>query len=143
MSRIGKQPISIPEKTTIELVDGSVVVKGPLGELKRSVKDVISVRVSDGEVFVEPKRDDVQALWGTYASHISNMIRGVNQAFEKKLVVEGIGYKVAMSGSDLTLNVGFSHPVTLKIPEGLTVSVEKNVISISGPDKEEVGAFAA
>ncbi len=145
MSRIGKQNIIIPEKTDVSISDGIVRVKGPLGELSRSVRDEISIEVVDGAVVVNPKRKTkfTHALWGTYASHIKNMIHGVNTAFEKKLVVEGVGFKVSTTGDTLTLSVGFSHTVELTIPENVTVSVEKNVISISSPDKEAVGAFAA
>lgn len=146
MSRIGKQPITIPEKTEVSVSDMEVRVKGPLGELTKAFRPVdVSIKVGDGSVLVEPKRTTKvsRSLWGTYASHIKNMIAGVNKPFEKVLVLEGIGYRVEVSGTNLVLSVGFSHPVTLPIPEGLSVSVEKNVITVSGPNKETVGQFAA
>ncbi len=145
MSRIGKKIILIPEKTEVNLSDGSVVVKGPLGELSRSFKPDISIRIEGKEISLKPVKNtnNSNMLWGTYASHITNMIKGVNEVFTKKLVVEGIGYKVERSGQDIVLNVGFSHSIKLEVPEEVNVEVEKNIISISGSDKEKVGQFTA
>jgi len=145
MSRIGKQPIEIPTGTEVSVVDGYVFVKGKGGELKKRIHDAVEVSVSDGHVTVTPANDShlATALWGTFASHIRNMVSGVNEPFVKKLVVEGVGYKVGISGDKLVLNVGFSHPVEIQIPEGITATSEKNEISISGIDKEMVGEFAA
>lgn len=145
MSRIGKKPISIPEKTEVNISDGKVSVKGPLGELSRSFKSDINIKIEGKEITLKPVKitNDSNILWGTYASHITNMIKGVNEVFTKKLSVEGIGYKVDKQGNDIVLNVGFSHPVKIAIPESVNVEVEKNVISISGSDKEAVGQFAA
>ena len=145
MSRIGKRPINIPEKTSVTVKDGVVKVRGPLGELSRTVRSDVSVAVTDNQVVLKPTAGTqlASALWGTYASHISNMISGVNTSFEKKLIVEGIGYRVEVSGDKLTLIVGFSHPVILPIPKELSITVQKNVISIKGSDKECVGQFAA
>ena len=145
MSRIGKQQIIIPEKTTVTVAEGTVVVKGPLGELTKPVHGAVTVAVQDNEVTVTPNDESklAQALWGTYGSHLVNMIGGVNKAYEKKLVIEGVGYRAEASGNKLTMTVGFSHPVVMEAPEGVTVAVEKNVITISGPDKEAVGQFAA
>lgn len=149
MSRIGKQPIKIPENTKVSISDDVISVKGPLGELSRALHEAVSVKMQNNEIVITPTNTSrlAQALWGTYASHVKNMVRGVNEVFEKKLVVEGIGYRVnlldSLSGKNLELIVGYSHKVVLVIPEGLTVVVEKNNISISGPDKEKVGQFAA
>lgn len=149
MSRIGKQPVTIPEKTEVSVSDTSVSVKGPLGTLSRQLHKAISVAVEEGKVIVTPTNTtkQSQALWGTYTSHIKNMVMGVNQAFEKKLIVEGIGYRVNLSdspsGKSLELIVGYSHPVVLEVPEGTTVTVEKNIITVLGSDKEKVGQFAA
>ena len=145
MSRIGKNPIAIPAKTEVSVKDGTIFVKGPLGELKRDFAKGVKVTVEGKEVKVEKTEDTIftRALWGTVASHIRNMVAGVNQPFMKKLVVEGVGFKSAVSGKNIVLNIGFSHPVTIEIPAGLTVTAEKNIISVSGIDKEAVGSFAA
>jgi large subunit ribosomal protein L6 len=145
MSRIGKKPIVIPAKTEVKVAGNTVTVKGPLGELIREFKPTIKVVVAEGSVNLTPVKNTLEnnALWGTYASHLMNMIEGVNKAFERKLVIEGIGYKSDVKGDELTLNVGFSHPVKIKIPKILKVTSEKGIISISGIDKEIVGRFAA
>lgn len=145
MSRIGKRPIPIPQKTEVAVASGSVSVKGPLGELSRRTHRDITIEVADGEVIVRPQSETKtnRALWGTYASLIANMVRGVNTAYEKKLVIEGVGYRAEMRGSVLSLSVGYSHPVDIAVPEGITVAIEKNEITVSGPDKEAVGQFAA
>jgi len=145
MSRLGKKPIEIPTNTQVSVVDGVVSVKGPLGELSENIHPSIGVEVKDGTVVTVPKDDSIstKALWGTSSSLISNMVEGVNKLYEKKLVVEGVGYRAEMSGNTLVLTVGFSHPINLEIPEGLTVVVEKNVITISGISKHKVGQFAA
>jgi len=150
MSRIGKQIVNIPEKTEISLVDGVLTVKGPLGTLTRNFgKDnganQVEIVVADKEVTVKPRFETpkARAMWGTYTSHIKNMVAGVNTAFEKKLILEGVGFKIEHSGNDLILALGFSHKITKTIPEGLTVVVEKNNMSITGSDKEKVGQFAA
>lgn len=145
MSRIGKKPIIIPQGTKVNVSDGIVSVKGKGGELRRKLHPSIDVKTEGTEVIVSPQDDSriASALWGTFASHITNMISGVNEPYEKKLVVEGIGYKVALQGKMLVLEVGFSHKVELAVPEGLEVSSEKNEITIKGIDKELVGQFAA
>ena len=145
MSRIGKQPISIPEKTEITISDGVLTVKGPLGELTREVRPEVDIKIEGDNVITAPADDSVFAgsLWGTYASHIKNMINGVNKPFEKKLIVEGVGFKADVKGSDLVMRLGFSHDVVVPIPKDLTVTAEKNVITVSGIDKEKVGSFAA
>jgi len=146
MSRVGKQIITIPEKTNVTKDGGFVTVKGPLGELSRGFKKDVEITIGeDGKISLKPTTDTPlsRALWGTYASHIINMINGVNKPYEKKLIVEGVGFRSAVAGKILTLNVGFSHEVTVDIPEGLTVTAEKNTITISGIDKELVGQFSA
>ena len=146
MSRIGKQPIAIPEKTEVAVgSDGTLVVRGPLGTLSRRLREEIGVVVSDGflRLTLAKKTRLARALWGTYASLIANMVQGVTAPFEKRLVVEGVGFRVEQSGKNLTLQVGFSHPVVITIPEGLSVAVVKNSITITGSDKEAVGQFSA
>lgn len=145
MSRIGKQSVAIPEKTEVVITDNAVRVKGPLGELSQTLHPQVRVSVEGDEVKVEPVSQSKlsRSLWGTYASLIKSMVRGVHEPFSKKLVVEGVGYRVGQSGNKLELSVGYSHTVTLEIPEGLSVLVEKNEITITGPNKELVGQFAA
>lgn len=145
MSRVGKQQISLPEKVECSMASGVLTIKGPLGTLSREFKSDIEIVCADGVVTFTPKRNDVdtKALWGTYASHVGNMVEGVSKGYEKKLIIEGVGYRAALSGAKLTLNLGFSHPVDMPIPEGLKVAVDKNVLTITGIDKELVGAFAS
>lgn len=152
MSRIGKKIITLPEKTELTVSDGLVSVKGPLGELSRRIHPLIKVNVEGNNITLNPAKETAEssALWGTSASHITNMVMGVNTPFEKKLILEGIGYKSEVtdsgqtgSGQKINLALGFSHPVIVQIPAGLKVGAEKNVITISGSDKELVGQFSA
>ncbi|RME30261.1 50S ribosomal protein L6 [Candidatus Parcubacteria bacterium] len=147
MSRIGKNPISIPGQVSVSFDEDARVVrvKGPKGELERKVRPEVAVAVADGEVRVSIASRGVlaRALWGTTASHIRNMIKGVTQGWSKVLEVHGVGYRAEVAGNALKLLVGYSHPVLLPVPQGVSVSVEKNVITISGIDKEAVGQFAA
>lgn len=145
MSRIGKKPVELPSKTEVTVTDGVLTVKGPLGVLTKDIHPSIAVSIEGNVVQVSPKNETrlARALWGTFASHVQNMIAGVNKAYEKKLVLDGIGYKMAVAGQELTLSVGFSHKVIMFIPEGVTATVEKNVLTISGIDKEVVGQFSA
>jgi large subunit ribosomal protein L6 len=145
MSRLGKKPIEIPEKTELKVEGNNVVVKGPLGELSVEVHEKLNLKMEDNTLSVEPKKKDLEsnALWGTNVSLIRNAIDGVNTEFEKKLIIEGVGFRAAVQGDKLVLNVGFSHPVELKIPEGIKTEVEKDTISVKGIDKQKVGHFAA
>ena len=145
MSRIGKKIIAIPEKTEVTYSNGLFTVKGPLGTLSKKFKQDIEITVGEKEITLVPKRVTLEnkALWGTYASHIMNMVNGVTTPFVKKLILEGIGYKSEVKGTNLVLALGFSHLVNVPIPEGLKVTAEKNVITATGVDKEVVGEFAA
>jgi large subunit ribosomal protein L6 len=145
MSRIGKKEIVIPKGVEVTK-DGDVVkVKGPQGTLTKTFRDDITVTIADGKVTLNIKRNDKfsKSLWGTYASHIINMIKGVETPYTKKLILEGVGFKSEVKGKELHLALGFSHPVVVKIPEGLTMTAEKNNITITGIDKELVGSFTA
>lgn len=145
MSRVGKQVITLPEKTEIN-VSGSVLhVRGPLGELSKTLHPSIEININGREVTVVPKKLtlETRALWGTFASHMKNMVDGVNKPFEKKLILEGIGYKSEVKGNKIVFALGFSHPVEVEIPTGLKVTAEKNNITVSGSNKELVGEFAA
>ena len=145
MSRIGKKVIVIPPKTEVTLSGDILTVKGPLGTLSKKFKQDILITVGATEITLVPKRITLEnkALWGTYASHIMNMISGVSTIVQKKLIIEGIGYKSEVKGSNLVLALGFSHPVNIPIPATLKVTAEKNVITASGIDKELVGEFVA
>lgn len=145
MSKVGKQILAIPPKTEVSIASGEVVVKGPHGELRRAVPSDITVATNEGRVTVTPRTSSrlAKALWGTYAAHIKNMIAGVNTPFKKVLLLEGIGYKSELSGGSINFSVGFSHPVKIPVPKGISATVEKNVITITGADKELVGQFAA
>lgn len=146
MSRIGKQIITIPEKTEVTLHDGAVAVKGPLGELSRTFNDKIKMTIADKEITLVPvggEEGSTKALWGTYAAHIKNMIAGVNKKFEKKLIIEGIGYRAELSGDKITFSLGFSHKITVAIPKGISVAIDKTTMTISGIDKDLVGSFSA
>ncbi len=145
MSRIGKKGIAIPEKTEVTVMGNVVTVKGPLGTLTRSIRDDVSVTVEGSQVTLVPNNDSIEslALWGTFASHINSMVLGVNTPFVVKLELQGIGYKVEVKGTSVHLALGFSHPVEVPIPQGITVVTEKNAITVSGIEKDKVGEFAA
>lgn len=145
MSRIGKKGIAVPDKTTVAVANGVVTVTGPKGTLERTFRSDIKISVADNHVSVEPVRINKQtaALWGTYASHIQNMVKGVNTPYEKKLILEGVGYKSEVKGDKLQLALGFSHPVFVQIPKGIEVKAEKNLLTFTGIDKELLGRFVA
>jgi large subunit ribosomal protein L6 len=145
MSRIGKKVITLPANTELTLVGSSMSVKGPLGTLTRELHPLIEVKLDGSTVTLAPKKEtlETKALWGTYAAHLINMVNGVNKPFEKKLILEGIGYKSEVKGDKIVFALGFSHPVEVMIPSTLKVTAEKNVITIAGSNKEEVGMFAA
>lgn len=145
MSRLGKQPVVLPDGVEATYIDGMMTIKGPKGSLSRHFKSDVVIKMEDKTIDLEPaKNSDVaKALWGTYASHIRNMVTGVTEGFTKVLELEGVGYRAEVKGSDISLNVGFSHPVLLPIPEGVKAEVEKSVIRLSGIDKEIVGQFAS
>ncbi|MBP6884433.1 MAG: 50S ribosomal protein L6 [Candidatus Pacebacteria bacterium] len=145
MSRIAKQPIEIPSGTTITFVDGLLTVKGAKGTLTRAFRNEVDFKIEGNTITLSPAKDEIfaRALWGTYASHVKNMITGVNTPYVKKLILEGVGFKSEVKGKDLVLALGFSHGVTVAIPEGLTVTAEKNNITFTGIDKESVGQFAS
>ncbi len=145
MSRIGKKPIIIPAGTEVKVSGQTLSVKGPLGTLVRDFKPAVSFAVASGALSLTLEKKDRESapLWGTYAAHAANMIKGVTTPFQKKLLIEGVGFKAEVKGEELVLNLGFSHPVKMKIPKGLKVVVEKGAISISGIDLELVGLFAA
>lgn len=145
MSRLGKQSITVPAGTEVSVAGAMITVKGKGGTLERPMHPAINVVVENGAVSVNPANSSrmAKALWGTYASHVRNMVAGVNTPFVKKLQIEGIGYRAELAGKQIKMALGFSHPVLVNIPEGITALVEKNIITISGANKDQVGQFAA
>lgn len=145
MSRIGKQEIEIPDGIKVAQSGTTFTVIGPKGSLSKVFRDDIAIALSDKTIKLDVKRNDKfsKALWGTYASHFKNMIKGVQTPYTKKLVLEGVGFKSEVKGKELHLALGFSHPVIVKIPEGISMKAEKNVLTFEGIDKELVGSFAA
>lgn len=146
MSRIGKDPIAIPNGVKVEIKGTHVKVTGSKGSLERDIRPEIAVREEDGKLLFEPNGSSkrVMAFWGLTRSLVNNMIVGVDQGFQKKLVVEGVGYRASSAGSTLTLNVGYSNPVEFALPKGITTEVDKdNTITVDGIDKELVGQTAA
>ncbi len=146
MSRIGKKPIPIPAGVQVDVKDSSVMVKGPKGELSRSVNPFITVAIQDGNVNVSRPNDSKfnKALHGLYRSLINNMILGVTKGYEKKLEIVGVGFKGEMKGKRLVLNIGQSHPLVFVPPDSVTIACETpTMIKISGMDKELVGQVAA
>jgi len=145
MSRLAKKPISVPAKVTVTAVDGTLTVKGAKETLARAIHPFIDITVGTEGVQVSQKNNTklAKALTGTFAAHIRAMISGVETPFKKTLELNGVGYKVEQKGKDLVFSVGFSHQVTLTVPEGLTATVAKNVITVEGADKQKVGQFAA
>lgn len=146
MSRLGKLPIALPSGVSAVIVDDFIIVKGPKGELKQKLHTAVNVVISDSDIKVTPAEagaKNASAFWGLYASLIRNMVEGVSKGFEKKLEINGVGYKVAGGGSKLTFALGFSHPVEFTLPAGVTSAVDGKFITVSGADKQVVGEIAA
>lgn len=146
MSRIGKLPVKIPGEVKATLEGDMIKIKGPKGELKQEIHPRVKIDLKEGEITVtvkDPEDKDDRSLWGLFRVLINNMVIGVTEGFEKKLEINGVGFKAASSGQKVILNVGFSHPVTFPFPAGIAVKVEKNVMTVSGIDKQMVGEIAA
>jgi len=145
MSRIGRKPILIPEGVTVKIDGQKIKVSGPKGELERKIRSEIKIEMKDDKIMLSPQIESKQtaAFWGLFRSLVFNMVEGVVKGFEKKLELHGLGYRAAKEGEDLILQVGFSHPVKIKIPENITFEVEKTLITVSGIDKEKVTQIAA
>lgn len=157
MSRIGKKPILIPENIEVKIDPDLIIIKGPKAELKQPLPPEIKVGLEDKtlinggvekkikqlQVGLNKKTKNSQAIWGLFRSLIFNMVKGVSQGFEKKLEIEGVGYRAAVQGKKLILNVGFSHSVEIEAPAGIEFAVNGNVITVSGADKQIVGQIAA
>ena len=144
MSRLAKKPVAIG-KAAVSMADGVLTVKGMKGTLTKRVHPSVEVTVSPEGVMITPKDRSrlAKALTGTYASHVKNMAQGVETPFVKKLIMDGVGYKMEVKGRDVVLTVGFSQTVSLPIPEEVSAKVEKNVMTLESANKESVGQFAA
>ena len=146
MSRIGKMPIAILEKVDVAIVDNNIKVKGPLGELSFDFSDKVKVVKEENSIIVTPVDDSANALWGTTRSIINNLVIWVAEGFKKSLEINWVGYKFEVSGTKLTLSIGFSHKVDVAVPAWLKVVMDekaKNVLHISGADKQLVWEFAS
>lgn len=146
MSRIGKKPIVLPKGVTATLNSGVLEISGPKGKLEQAVHKDVVVTIAEGEIVVSVPKPDVKAqraLWGLFRSLVSNMVTGVTTGYEIKLEVNGVGFKVVLAGKQLTLNLGFSHPIVVTVPADLEVEVDKNTIVVKGISKQVVGQFAA
>lgn len=145
MSRVGKKPIEIPKGVDVKIEGDLVKIKGPKGELSRKIRPEIKAEINEGKIFILPQIETkkTKAFWGLTRTLLANNVKGVTEGYEKKLQIEGLGYKGEMAGENLILRAGFSHPVTIKAPAGIKFSVDKNIITVSGIDKELVGQVAA
>jgi large subunit ribosomal protein L6 len=145
MSRLAKKPIQIPAKVTVTSLDGILTVKGPKDTLSRSIHPTISIEVTSEGVVITANNSSklAKALTGTFAALTKAMVDGVETPFKKVLILNGVGYKVELKGNELVFAVGFSHPVVLKVPEGITATVVKTTITLEGSDKQKLGQFAA
>lgn len=146
MSRIGKQPVPVPSGVTVSIDGPTVKVKGPKGELQTVLVDLVEVSMADGEVKVAPRDDSnpARAAWGLSRTLIANMVTGVTTGFTKSLEITGVGYRAALQGKALQLNLGYSHDVSYPIPDGISITTPRpTAIVVSGIDKQQVGQVAA
>lgn len=146
MSRIGKMPIAIPAGVTVDIAENNkITVKGPKGTLERVVAEELEIKIEGEEIIVNRPNDlkRIKALHGLTRTLVSNMVVGVVDGYTKTLEINGVGYRAAKQGKDITLTIGYSHPVILTDPEGIESKVEENKIIVSGIDKEKVGQYAA
>lgn len=146
MARIGKKIITLPANVETKVSAGMLVVKGPKATLERTIPPTIFIDIEDKKVKVSPvdeQAEDVEVITGTYVSHLENMIQGVTEGYTKKLIIEGIGFKADVKGTELVLSLGFSHPIAMPIPSTVKVVSEKGIITVTGSNKEEVGQFTA
>ena len=143
MSRVGKMPVIIPEKVEVQIQGSCVSMKGPKGVMEKTFSNAVHIDKQESVIVVSTKNTGHNAIWGTTRSLIDNMAIGVSEGFVKKLEFNGVGYKVMVKGTTLQLNLGYSHPIEYKLPEGVAAKVNKNIIEISGIDKALIGFVAA
>lgn len=143
MSRIGKQPVNIPDNVQVKIEDGVIFVEGPKGKLNENLVPNTNVEIIDNQIIVSvknPENKDLRSRWGLQRSLINNMVLGVTEGFEKKLEINGVGYKVELKGRILVVNAGYSHPVEYNLPEGIDCNIEKNLMTFTGIDKQLLGS---
>lgn len=145
MSRIGKQPVSIPNGVEVKIQGKELVFKKGNVEKKLDTKDLVNVALEDNSIVFSSKSDDRKdrAFWGTFRSLSQNIIIGINEGYTRKLEINGVGYRAAVKGNVVELQLGFSHPISYELPKGINASVEKNVITLTGDDKQTIGQVAA
>jgi large subunit ribosomal protein L6 len=146
MSRTGKKPVAPVGGVTVTISDRTVTAKGPKGEQSLTLMEIVNAKQTDGGIVIEPANDskEARAAWGTTRALINNMVIGVNKGFEKKLQIQGVGYRAAMQGKDLKLSLGFSHEVVFQTPAGITIAAPTQTeVTITGIDKQQVGQVAA
>lgn len=146
MSRVGKQPVSLPQGVDVKINGQDVQVKGPKGTLNRRFHDLVEIQQADGELRVKPRETSqtARAMWGLSRALLNNMVLGVSQGFTRVLEINGVGYRAELKGDTINLALGFSHPVEFKLPSGISAAVEKNTqITLTGIDKELLGLTAA
>jgi large subunit ribosomal protein L6 len=146
MSRVGKNPVAIPQGVTVELAGSTLTAKGKLGTLQLAVNNEVAASVTDGKVWVKPKSETKRArmLWGTTRALVNNMVTGVSKGFTTNLEINGVGYRAAVQGKNLVLQLGYSHEVVFPIPQDVKIACEKPTsVAITGADKQRVGQVAA
>ena len=146
MSRTGKKPIAPVSGVTVTINERTVAVKGPKGESTLTLMDIVNAKQTDEGIIIEPANDtkEARAAWGTTRALINNMVKGVKDGFEKKLQIQGVGFRAAMAGKDLKLSLGFSHEVVFPTPKGITIATPTQTdITVTGVDKQQVGQVAA
>jgi large subunit ribosomal protein L6 len=146
MSRVGKNPIAIPDGVNVAIADGAITVKGKNGELRQTVLSDVSIAVEDNEIVIKPMSDSkfARSLWGTMRSTVESMVIGVSDGFRRELEIQGVGYRAQMQGKMLKLQLGFSHDVDFPVPEGISIECPSQVeIVVSGVDKQQVGQVAS
>ena len=146
MSRIGKKIIKIPSGVEVSVKEGKVIISGPKGQLERDLHKFVTVNIAEGKVTVDVVNKEnkfERSLWGTFSAHIQNMIKGVTEGFKRQLEINGVGYKVALQGVDLKIDIGFSNPVIYKMPACVKAVVEKNLITLESINNELLGRVAS
>lgn len=144
MSRVGKNPVVIPQGMNVEITQDAVKAKGKLGEGSVRLTGDVVVKMEDGKISVQPANDGQRAMWATTQRNITNLLKGLSDGFEKKLEINGVGFRAQVQGQELTMQLGYSHDVKYTIPAGIKIAVEKQTaLTITGTDKQKVGQVAA